>query len=132
MNPGTSNESITEMLGKVAEEYGCECLEGVLSHELRQFVIDGENTILAKPSVDRQVERFELEPNKVYAMDIVMSSGKGKGVRKEEYPTTIFKRVVENTYQLKAKSSRELLRTINNKYPTYPFSLSQFQDNLTR
>lgn len=132
MNPGTSNESITEMLGKVAEEYGCECLEGVLSHELRQFVIDGENTILAKPSVDRQVERFELEPNKVYAMDIVMSSGSGRGIRKEVHDTTIYKRVVENSYQLRSKASRGLLSTINNNFPTYPFSLRSFSDNMNR
>merc|ERR1719433_248356 len=132
MKPGTKNGDITEMLQKVAKEYDCSVLESVLSHEIRQYVIDGENTIIAKPSPDRQVEAFELEPNKVYAIDIVMSSGQGKGIRKEQYPTTIYKRVVENQYQLKAKSSRELLRTINNKYPTYPFSLSQFQDNLTR
>jgi len=132
MNPGTKNDDITEMLQKVAKEYECEVLESVLSHEIRQYVIDGENTILAKQCPERQVETFELEPNKVYAMDIVMSSGKGKGTRKEEYPTTIYKRVVENQYQLKARTSRELLRTINNKYPTYPFSLRNFNESMTR
>ena len=65
MKPGTSNIAITEMFKKVSEEFGCECLEGVLSHELRQYVIDGENTILSKTSPERQVEEFELEPNKV-------------------------------------------------------------------
>lgn len=132
MYPGTKNGDITEMLQKCAKEYDCSVLESVLSHEIRQYVIDGENTIIAKPSPDRQVEAFELEPNKVYAIDVVMSSGQGKGIRKEEYPTTIYKRVVENQYQLKAKTSRELLRTINNKYPTYPFSLRKFEGNRTR
>lgn len=134
MKPGTKNEEITEILSKVAKEYDCECLEGVLSHEIRQFVIDGENTILAKPSPDQQVETFELEPNKVYAIDVVMSSGKGKGIRREEYPTTIYKRVVENQYQLKGKSSRSLLSTINSKFPTYPFSLGDrnFQEKKSR
>jgi len=132
MKPGTSNIAITEMFKKVSEEFGCECLEGVLSHELRQYVIDGENTILSKTSPERQVEEFELEPNKVYAIDVVMSSGSGKGIRKEEYATTIYKRVVENSYQLKAKTSRALLKQINSDFPTYPFSLRHFQENKTR
>jgi len=132
MKPGTSNIAITEMFKKVSEEFGCECLEGVLSHELRQYVIDGENTILSKTSPERQVEEFELEPNKVYAIDVVMSSGTGKGQRKEEYATTIYKRVVENSYQLKAKTSRALLKQINSDFPTYPFSLRHFQENKTR
>lgn len=42
MNPGTKNEDITSMLTAVAKEYECECLDGVLSHELLQYVIDGE------------------------------------------------------------------------------------------
>merc|ERR1711953_1138525 len=106
MKPGTTNTALTEMFQKVSEEYGCQCLEGVLSHELRQYVIDGENTILSKSAPERQVDEFELEPNKVYAIDVVMSSGSGKGIRKEEYATTIYKRVIDNTYQLKNKTSR--------------------------
>lgn len=132
MKPGTRNTDITKMFEKVSEEFGCECLEGVLSHELRQYVIDGENTILSKTAPERQVEEFELEPNKVYAIDVVMSSGTGKGQRKEEYATTIYKRVVENSYQLKAKTSRALLKQINSDFPTYPFSLRHFQENKTR
>jgi len=132
MKPGTKNTELTEMFQKVSEEFDCQCLEGVLSHELRQYVIDGENTILSKSAPERQVEEFELEPNKVYAIDIVMSSGTGKGQRKEIYDTTIYKRVVENSYQLRAKTSRALLKEINSKYPTYPFSLRNFTEKANR
>jgi len=131
MKPGVTNEQITEMFQTVATDFDCNCLEGVLSHELKRFVIDGENTILAKPSPERQVETFELEPNKVYAIDCVMSTGEGRAIRKDEHQTTIYKRVVENQYNLKSKFSRSLLKTINSDYPTYPFSLRNFE-NLTR
>jgi len=131
MKPGTTNESITEMFGAVASDFGCECLEGVLSHELRQFVIDGEKTILAKPSPEQQVEMFELEPNKVYAIDCVMSTGEGKAIRRDTHNTTIYKRVVENQYQLKSKHSRSFLRQVNADYPAYPFNLRNFNDNMT-
>merc|ERR1740123_531795 len=131
MKPGTTNQEITEMFSAVAEDFNCSCLEGVLSHELKRFVIDGENTILAKPSPERQVETFELEPNKVYAIDCVMSTGEGRAIRKDIHPTTIYKRVVENQYMLKSKFSRSLLKTINSDHPTYPFSLRNFE-NITR
>jgi curved DNA binding protein len=132
MKPGKSNDDITEMFQAVANQFGCQCLEGVLSHELRQFVIDGENTILAKPSPERQVETFELEPNKVYAIDVVMSTGEGKAIRKDDHDTTIYKRIVENQYQLKNKTARQFLKTVNSEYPTYPFTLRNFQESLTR
>jgi len=132
MKPGTSNEAITDMFQKVAKSFGCNCLEGVLSHELRQFVIDGENTILAKPSPERQVEKFELEPNKVYAIDVVMSTGEGKAIRKDVHDTTIYKRIVENQYQLKNKTARQFLKQVNTDYPAYPFTLNNFQQTLTR
>lgn len=62
-------------------------------------------------------------------MDIVMSTGKGKGQRKDIYPTTIYKRVVENSYQLKLNTSRAILKRINTEFPTYPFSMRKFKDN---
>lgn len=130
MKPGTTNGSITEMFQAVANEFNCNCLEGVLSHELRQFVIDGEKTILARPSHEQQVESFELEPNKVYAIDVVMSTGEGKAIRRDQHPTTIYKRVVENTYQLRSKHSRAFLKKVNTDYPAYPFNLRNFQDNM--
>jgi len=132
MRPGTTNEAITEMFTSVAQEFNCNCLEGVLSHELKQFVIDGEKTILAKPAPERQVDPFELEPNKVYAIDVVMSTGEGKAIRKDEHPTTIYKRMVEKQYQLRNKTSRAFLREINNNFPCYPFTLRSFRENLTR
>lgn len=132
MKPGISNIAITNMFTEVSKIYNCHCLENVLSHELRQFVIDGENTILSKQTPERQVEEFLLQPNKIYAIDVVMSSGTGKVVRKDVYSTTIYKRVVENQYQLKSKSSREFLRHVNNNFPCYPFTLRNFQDNLVR
>jgi len=132
MKPGTTNEEITKMFKTVADEFDCNCLEGVLSHELKRFVIDSDNTILSKENPESAVDTFALEPNKVYALDIVMSTGTGKAIRKDIYPTTIYKRVVENQYQLKRQASREFLREVNKDYPAYPFNLRHFQENLPR
>jgi len=132
MKPGTTNTQITKMFQAVAEAFGCNCLEGVLSHELKRFVIDSDNTILSKENPESVVDEFALEPNKVYALDVVMSTGLGKAIRKDIYPTTIYKRVVENQYQLKRPSSREFLTKVNKLYPAYPFNLRNFQENQSR
>lgn len=132
MKPGISNLAITNMFEDVAKIYECHCLENVLSHELHQFVIDGENTIISKQTSERQVEKFLLQPDKVYAIDVVMSSGTGRVTRKDVYSSTVYKRIVENYYQLKNKSSREFLRRVNDDFPCFPFSLRNFQDNVAR
>lgn len=49
-----------------------------MSHEMKQFVIDGSKCILNKPTPDQKVEDGEFEENEVYAVDIVVSSGEGK------------------------------------------------------
>ena len=36
------------MLQQVVEAYGCSLVEGVLSHQLKQFVIDGNKCVLNK------------------------------------------------------------------------------------
>ena len=60
-------------LAAVAEAHGVALVEGVLSHQLKQYVIDGNKCILARPSPEHRVEDAEFEENEVYAIDIVVS-----------------------------------------------------------
>ena len=39
-------------MSKVVESYKCQPLEGVLSHELKKHVIDGNNVIIAKETFE--------------------------------------------------------------------------------
>ena len=87
-------------------------MDSVLSHEMRQYVIDADNTIISKESAERKVAEFEFCEHQVFGIDIMMSSGRGKAVDRGER-TTIFKRNVEIEYPLKMKTSRELLKCIN-------------------
>lgn len=50
----------------------------MLSHQLKQFVIDGNKVILSVSNPDTKVDEFEFEENEVYAIDIVTSTGEGK------------------------------------------------------
>ncbi|XP_077237013.1 ERBB-3 BINDING PROTEIN 1-like isoform X2 [Tasmannia lanceolata] len=83
-------------------------VEGVHSHQLKQFVIDGNKVILSVTTSETKVDDAEFEENEVYAIDIVTSTGEGKPKLLDERQTTIYKRAVDKNYHLKMKSSRAL------------------------
>jgi len=127
IKPGKKNTDVTEVIGKVAEVYKCSPVEGVLSHQMKRFVIDGNNVIIGKTTLDQKVDEFEFEENQVYGVDVVLSSGDGK-VRELEARTTVFKRAVEQQYLLKTKAARVVLNEVNAKFPTFPFTLRGLQN----
>lgn len=69
---------MTEAIQKVATAYECKIVEGVLSHQMKQFVIDGNKVVLSVPGPETRVDEAEFEENEVYAIDIVTSTGEGK------------------------------------------------------
>jgi methionine aminopeptidase len=78
MRPGKRIADVAGPLNQIVEAYGCNLVEGVMSHEMKQFVIDGNKCVLNKPGPEAKVEDGEFEENEVYAIDIVVSTGDGK------------------------------------------------------
>jgi methionine aminopeptidase len=123
-------------------------VEGVLSHQLKQFVIDGNKVVLSVSNADTKVDDAEFEENEVYAIDIVTSTGEGKVSDSviciccsffslfdhvfveyswqpkllDEKQTTIYKRAVDKNYHLKMKASRFIFSEISQKFPIMPFT----------
>jgi len=48
LKPGNSNNQITDLITKISEEYNLNPVEGVLSHEIKKHLIDGNKVILNK------------------------------------------------------------------------------------
>jgi methionine aminopeptidase len=48
IKPGNYNNQVTEVISKVSESYGVNPLEGVLSHDLKKHLIDGNKVIINK------------------------------------------------------------------------------------
>lgn len=124
---GNTNYDVTEVISKVAESYKCQPLEGVLSHELKKHLIDGNTTIINKATFDQKVDEHEFQLNEVYALDVYVSTGEGKS-KETEIRTTVYKRAIERTYTLKLKASRAFYSEAVEKYPTMAFSLRSFED----
>lgn len=112
----------------------------MLSHQLKQFKIDGEKTIIQNPNEAqrKEHEKCEFELHEVYAIDVLISSGEGivsvteigcgsrdwfffvvQG-REKDTKVSIYKKTEEN-YQLKLKASRALLTEVIRKIFLFVF-----------
>lgn len=126
--PGKTNTEVTETIQKIADVFGCQPVEGVLSHQMGRFIIDGNNVVINKATDDQQVEEVTFQEYDVYCFDIVMSTGEGKPREGDPRKTTVFKRNLDQSYNLKIKSSRYVFSEIQRNYPALPFSLRNFKD----
>lgn len=132
VRPGKKNKDVTEAIQKVAAAYDCKIVEGVLSHQLKQFVIDGNKVILNVSNPDTRVDDADFEENEVYAIDIVASTGDGKPKLLDERQTTIYKRAVDKSYHLKMKASRFIFSDISQKFPIMPFTARALEEKRAR
>merc|ERR1719277_456498 len=124
---GKKNTAVTEAFAKIAGDFGCKPVQGVLSHQLKKHVIDGNRTIIGCETQDEKVEEFEFEMNEVYCLDVVMSTGEGK-TRETELRSTVFKRAVDANYMLKTQKARHFISEVNKRFPALPFTLRAIED----
>lgn len=126
--PGTENSVVTSSVAKVADCFNCNPVEGMLSFQLQQNRIDGEKLIQQNPvnAQRKDVERSTIDAHEVYAMDVIISTGKGQG-KEMDSRVTIYKKT-EEVYSLKLKCSREFFRKVAKEHGQMPFSLRKFDD----
>jgi len=123
VKPGNETYVVTDTVQKVAESFECKPVEGMLSHQLNQNIIDGEKTIIQNPTEAQRKEhdKFDFELHEVYAIDVLISTGEGHG-REKDAKVSIYKKTDE-TYMLKMKNSREFFTAVNKKFGPMPFNL---------
>ncbi|KAA0707114.1 Proliferation-associated protein 2G4 [Triplophysa tibetana] len=129
VKPGNQNTQVTDAWNKIAESFKCTAIEGMLSHQLKQHVIDGEKTIIQNPSDQQKKdhEKAEFEVHEVYAVDVLISTGEGKA-RDSGQRTTVYKRDPSKQYGLKMKTSRMFFSEVERRFDTMPFTLRAFED----
>ncbi|XP_016135550.1 proliferation-associated protein 2G4-like [Sinocyclocheilus grahami] len=129
VKPGNQNTQVTEAWNKIAQSFKCMAIEGMLSHQLKQHVIDGEKTIIQNPTDQQRKdhEKAEFEVHEVYAVDVLISTGEGKA-RDSGQRTTVYKRDPSKQYGLKMKTSRVFFSEVERRFDTMPFTLRAFED----
>merc|ERR1719444_746002 len=60
---GNTNTQVTEAFAKIAADFNCKPMQGVLSHQMKKHVIDGNRVIIGCETEEQHVDEFEFEPN---------------------------------------------------------------------
>ncbi|KAK2094497.1 Proliferation-associated protein 2G4 [Saguinus oedipus] len=82
--PGNQNTQVTEAWDKVAHSFNCMPIEGMLSHQLKQDVINGEKTFIQNPTDQQKKDHEKAE------FYVFISTGEGKA-KDAGQRTTIYK-----------------------------------------
>ncbi|PFH52923.1 hypothetical protein AMATHDRAFT_55790 [Amanita thiersii Skay4041] len=127
---GHKNWAVTEGVGRAAAQWDCKPVEGMLSCQQTQNVIDGKKRIILNPSEAhrREFETATFAENEVYGIDILVSTGEDGKARIEESRTTIYQRDSTVTYQLKMKNSRAVFSEVHKKAGAFPFHIRYLED----
>jgi len=127
---GNRNWAVTEIVGRTSSVWDCKPVEGMLSCQQTQNIIDGKKRIILNPSETqkRDFESATFAEGEVYGIDILVSSGEGGKARIEESRTTIFQRDSSVTYQLKMKNSRAVFSEVQKKAGSFPFNIRTLED----
>ncbi|KIK63001.1 hypothetical protein GYMLUDRAFT_41305 [Collybiopsis luxurians FD-317 M1] len=127
---GNKNWAVTEAVGRVTQAWDCKPVEGMLSCQQTQNVIDGKKRIILNPNEaqKRDFEAATFAENEVYGIDILVSSGEDGKARIEESRTTIYQRDSTITYQLKMKTSRAVFSEVQKKAGSFPFNIRCLED----
>jgi curved DNA binding protein len=119
---GEKNDRITDIIKQCADEFKCNPVSGVLSHQMGRYDVDGEKVVQNRDDPENKVDECEFEQNEVWVVDIVISTGEGKPYPSEER-TTVFKRNPDTSYSLKLKASRAVFGEIQKVAEHYPFNI---------
>jgi len=129
VKPENKSDEVTEAWNKIAKDFNCTPVVGMLSHQLKHNEINGEKTIISNPSekLKQDHEENKFEVHEVYALDNFASTGDGNA-RETGTRTTVYKRNPDIVYQLKMKASRALFSEIEKKHDTMCFNLRGLDD----
>jgi len=127
---GNKNWAVTDAVNKVAAAWGCKPVEGMLSCQQEQNVIDGKKRIVLNPqeAQKREFESATFAEGEVWGIDILVSSGEDGKARLEESRTTIYQKDSTVTYQLKMKTSRAIFSEVQKKAGAFPFNIRVLED----
>jgi len=154
LKPGNVNRDITKIIQKTTKAYHCVPIQNMASYNIEKDVVEGEKSILQNPIDQMQSkmnreknkdesptgtedktketsallgEKASIEVNDVWAIDVLASTGDGK-VNPSQIKTSLYRRDPNSSYQLKMKTSREVLSKCTEDHGFMTFSLRSFDN----
>jgi curved DNA binding protein len=129
--PGKYNVDITETVQKISvDEFKVIPVEGLLSSELKRFVLDGDKQIVFNPTEAQRKDcpKQEFAVGEVYSIDIVVSTSQTGKSHPANIKTNIYKKNSDVTYSLKLQSSRKFYSEVTQKFGCMPFNIRHTSD----
>jgi len=126
---GHKSSEVTHVYDLASKAFDVNLVQGALSHQAKQHVIDGTKCIISKETVDEKMDTFEFKPYEVYIIDVLMTTGEGKP-KETENRTTLFKRDLDVTYQLKTQKARQFISEVTKRFPCLPFNIRAIDDEV--
>ncbi|KAH9813726.1 peptidase M24, structural domain-containing protein [Melampsora americana] len=132
VKPGAKNWDVTDGVQKLLKEYNgsIKGMEGMVSHQHDQSVIDGKKTINLFPTTEQHRDKdstFVFEEGDVFGLDVLLTTGGDTKSKAHGDRTSIFQKTT-SSYQLKMKTSRATYGEIVKKAGAFPFTLRKLED----
>lgn len=127
LKEGAKGQDVADTVLNVTEEFNCKPVENMLFYAMTQNKLEGDDAILINGTVEGRRDHCQPDVKEydVYAVDVLVSSGKGT-CRLTELETTIFKMEPVH-YSLKSKRSRHFFNYANTQFGLMPFNLRYFE-----
>eukprot|EP00049_Salpingoeca_infusionum_P017860 m.354681 g.354681 ORF g.354681 m.354681 type:complete len:396 (+) comp17080_c0_seq1:104-1291(+) len=125
VKPGASSPAITEIISEIASDFNCTPIKDMLCFQMTKDTITGEKSIIQNPTDGTREYDCTFEPYEVYALDVLISTGTGKG-RPSEQRTSVYRKTGEH-YSLRLKNSRQLYAEATSRFRSMPFTLRAFE-----
>jgi len=127
---GEKNYGVTELVTKVAAQWDCTPVEGMLSCEQKQNSIEGKKRIILNPTNDQRhsTEVATFAEGDVWGMDVLIATSADGKTRPEDSRVTVYLPQPEVKYQLKMKNSRMVFSEIKSKAGNFAFNVRALEE----
>ena len=134
VRPGVSVYAVTEIIEKVAAAYNVHVVEGVLSHQMKRFIIDGSKAIACKDIAEQKLHDYDFAPMTVWGIDILFSTNgrKGYNLKERDAKCSIFKTTLDCKYRAKLQAAQEVHKEVEKKFGTFPFAVRNLEHKRAR
>ena len=128
LRPGCKFIDIQQKLAHVAEDFGVQYSQGLMTHLVGKNMLAGDEGIIYRPTAEQlklQDPKAVILPNQVFLVDVVVSDAQYAVARPTSHFTTIYKRSA-STQALRFKSSRAFLNELTRRFGAMAFNLRSF------
>lgn len=128
--PKNRNWDVTNIVAKVAKDFGVTPVESMLTHNQERNVLYGPKEVILNPTKENknQMETIKFEENEVYGLDVLISTSAEGKVKPSNFRTSLYK-LTGNSYALKMKLSHQILGEFKNKSSgPFPYNVRNLED----